>query len=446
MRELLSDQGTLYLHCDHHQNNHLKTILNEIFGNENLRNEIIWHYDIGHAPKNDFKKKHDTIYRYSKTGEYIYNEIRIPPSNEERYNKTDDDGRKYMVRGDTGKKVYADKGQVEDDVWTYYKSDRFRTLNSMATERREVNYPTQKPEALIKRIIKASSNKGDLVFDCFMGSGTTQAVAMKMGRKFLGADINLGAIQTTTSRLERIMKKSKEKKDRYLNFELYNVNNYDIFRNPTEAKNLLIKALEINPLERNNLYDGEKDGRKVKIMPINRIATKADLNDLITNFPYKEFEKRKDKSPNQPVEELLLVCMGHEPDLVANLEKEVNYNLDIEVVDILRDKKELTFKRNSEVDIDINKGVLEINNFYPLNLLQKLSLMKENIEDWKQLVESILIDWNYNGEFLEPDIIDVPDLNEIVKGRYMLPENVGEIRIKITDLLSEVLEVTVNNE
>jgi hypothetical protein len=138
--------------------------------------------------------------------------------------------------------------------------------------------------------------------------------------------------------------------------------------------------------------------------------------------------------------------MGHEPDLVANLEKEVNYNLDIEVVDILRDKKELTFKRDSEVDIDINNGILEINNFYPLNLLQKLSLMKENVEEWKELVESILIDWNYNGEYLEPDVIDVPEDDELVKGRYMLPENVGEIRVKITDLLSEVLEVTANNE
>jgi NDP-sugar pyrophosphorylase family protein len=115
-------------------------------------------------------------------------------------------------------------------------------LYSNSSERED--YPTQKPEELLERIIDASTDPGDIVFDCFMGSGTTQAVAMKMGRKFLGADINLGAVQTTTSRLERIMTNSKNEEDKYLNFELYNVNNYDIFRNPTEAKELLIKALE----------------------------------------------------------------------------------------------------------------------------------------------------------------------------------------------------------
>ncbi|PTV93158.1 site-specific DNA-methyltransferase (adenine-specific) [Halanaerobium saccharolyticum] len=436
MRELLSDKGSIFLHCDYRKAHHLRCIMDEIFGENMLRNEIIWCYTGPSGAKDNFPRKHDNILFYSKTNEFDFKGDYIPyksgiHNTGQVFDSTDGDEDKIDE--------LKERGKLVEDWWTdIYPTSRVRS--------ELLGYPTQKPLGLLKRIVRASTEKGDIIFDCFMGSGTTQAVAMKMGRKFLGADINLGAVQTTTSRLERIMSNSKNEEDKYLNFELYNVNNYDIFRNPTEAKELLIKALEINPLTRNNLYDGEKDGRMVKIMPINRIATKADLNDLIANFPYKEFEKRKDKNPNQPVEELLLVCMGHEPDLVANLEKEVNYNLDIEVVDILRDKKELTFKRDSEVDIDINNGILEINNFYPLNLLQKLSLMKENVEEWKELVESILIDWNYNGEYLEPDVIDVPEDDELVKGRYMLPENVGEIRVKITDLLSEVLEVTANNE
>ena len=289
-----------------------------------------------------------------------------------------------------------------------------------------------------------------------MGSGTTQAVAMKLGRRFIGADINLGAIQTTTKRLVKVAielsgdGQTKLKTDDedgidtyYTGFNVYNVNNYDLFRNPIEAKELLIEALEVQPMVQNNLYDGEKDGRMVKIMPVNRIATKADLADLITGFDYKTFERKKNEKPNKPVEKILLVCMGHEPDIAASLQKEVSFQLDIEVVGILRDRAELEFKRDTEANVVIKDGHLEIETFYPMNLLQKLSIMKEDIEDWKELVDSIMIDWDYDGEVLKPDVVDIPEKNEIVKGTYKLPDKTGEIRIKITDLLSESLEVDV---
>ena len=108
-----------------------------------------------------------------------------------------------------------------------------------------------------------------------MGSGTTQAVAMKLGRRFLGADINLGAIQTTTKRLigiaQELSQQTLDADDvKYTGFEVYNVNNYDFFRNPVEARDLIIQALEIQPFEQSNVWDGEKDGRMVKIMPVNR--------------------------------------------------------------------------------------------------------------------------------------------------------------------------------
>src|SRR5690606_20048558 len=118
-------------------------------------------------------------------------------------------------------------------------------------------------------------------------------------------------------------------------------------------KDLLIKALEIQPIPNNSLYDGEKDGRMVKVMPVNRIATRADLNELITGFDYKIFERRNDQNPGKPVEYLLLICMGHEPDLAAHLQNEVPYKLDVEVVDILRDKSNLEFKRDSEAEITV---------------------------------------------------------------------------------------------
>lgn len=329
------------------------------------------------------------------------------------------------------------QGDIIDSVW----SD-IPPVNPVAKER--CNYPTQKPEKLIERIINASTNEGDIVFDCFMGSGTTQAVAMKLGRKFIGADINLGAIQTTTKRLITIADSLEDVSDKYTGFEVYNVNNYDFFRNPVEARDLLIEALEVQPFPQSGIWDGELDGRMVKIMPVNRIATKADLEELKANLPYKTYEKRKEENPNQPVERITIVCMGHEPDLKAALESELSgYKLDIEIVDILRDKADLQLKREAEAEIVREGNKLVIRAFYPMNLMQKLSLQKEFVEDWRQLVESIMIDWNYDGVVMQPTITNVPGKNEMVLGIYDIPEDAGTIKVKITDLLSESLEMEV---
>lgn len=292
-----------------------------------------------------------------------------------------------------------------------------------------------------------------------MGSGTTQAVAMKLGRRFIGADINLGAVQITTKRLlgiatelnqqsqqQSLEVEEEEIKTYYTGFEVYNVNHYDVFRNPVQAKELLIEALEIHKLEQSNLFDGEKDGRMYKIMPVNRIATRTDLNELIAGFDYKAFDRRKAEHPNKPVEHITLVCMGHEPDLAAQLKREVlPYELDVEVVDILRDRQDLQFKRDSEAAIAIKGNYLVIEKFYPMNLLAKLSLEKEKVDDWRELVESIMIDWNYDGAVLEPSITDIPSRNELVSGKYEIPDGAGTIRVKITDLLSESLEQEVNH-
>lgn len=323
-------------------------------------------------------------------------------------------------------------------------------INWEAKER--TGYPTQKPEFLLERIILSTTKENGLVLDFFMGSGTTQAVAMKLGRRFIGADINLGAIQTTTKRLIKVasdLQKQQPKLDEdapthYTGFEVYNVNNYDVFRNPLEAKDLLADALEIQRFPAGNLFDGEKDGRLIKIMPVNRIATRADLNDLITGFDYAGFEQHKNEQPSRPVEKLTLVCMGHEPDLKAQLQKEVgSYLLDIEVVDILRDRQDLQFKRDSEAQIVIENGELVIEQFYPMNLLGKLSLQQENVTDWRELVESVMIDWNYDGAVLSQPLTDIPDKTSLVKGRYKVPADASNIRVKITDLLSESLEMDV---
>lgn len=458
-RELLSDTGSIYLHCDWHKAHYIRMIMDEVFGIDNFRNEIIWCYDKWVSPSRDFQKNHDNIYKYSKTNDFKANTIR---EIDEKRQFTLDRGYTTNLLKNGEKQLIVYKGQEnKPNIQELINSGKFvrviykepegnpikdywvmNILHPKALER--TDYPTQKPEQLIERIIEASSDKGDIVFDCFMGSGTTQAVAMKLGRKFIGADINLGAIQTTTKRLLNIAEENKLFDDKYKGFEVYNVNNYDFFRNPIEAKDLLIQALEIQKYDGNNVYDGELDGRMVKIMPVNRIATKADLEELKANLPYNTFESRKNEHPNDPVEKITLVCMGHEGDLKASLEQSLSeYKVDIQIVDILKDKADLQLKREAEADIQRIGNKLVIKSFYPLNLMQKLSLEKEYVEDWKQLVESVLIDWNYDGAVLQPIERDIPEKNEFVKGEYEIPSDAGKIKVKITDVLSETLEVEV---
>lgn len=446
LRELLASDGTLFIHCDASKGHHLRCLADEIFGETHFKNEIIWYYENKLGTGGEaIDSRHDSLLVYTKGKVWTYNEILEPVKKVKLQPVTQKiDNERVWLRDEEGNRLYQEGGGERPigDVWT------IPIINPVANER--TGYPTQKPERLLERIILSSSNPNDLIFDCFMGSGTTQVVAMEHGRRFIGADINLGAMQIASERLlgkaetlRSLQKKLiSDESPKYTGFELYNVNHYDLFRNPVQAKELIIEALEIQPLPSSIVYDGEKDGRLVRIMPVNRLATRADLNELIANFDYKALEKKHNENPNKPVEKLLLVCMGHEPDLAAHLQKEMlPFKLDIEVVDILRDRSKLEFKRDSEAKISSTETELVIEKFYPMNLLQKLSLFKENVEDWRELVESVMIDFNYDGAIFQPTLLDIPEKNELVAGKYEIPDDAGNIRVKITDLLSESLEV-----
>ena len=497
-RELLSDKGSIYLHCDWHRSHYLRGILDEVFGTVNFINEIIWQkIRTTKAQTIGFGNVHDVILVYSKTSNFVSKTIHVPY--DENYIKThykqDKNGRFYTdvsliqrgqgdaknfngitieppigmhwvwsqekidkafaegriifnSKGTPRKKQYLDdmEGNVVDDMWI----DIF-PINSQALE--SVDYPTQKPEALLERIIKASSNPGDLVFDCFMGSGTTQAVAMKLGRRFLGADINMGAIQTTTKRLiNRAKELNSQISDQtyYTGFEVYNVNDYEFFRNELEAKRLIIEALGMQPLPDNNLWDAELDGRMVAILGINRIATASEFEKIIANMDLAALSRKQGLNLTKPVEKVTFVCMGHDPNLKPMfLEKmeSLGLNIDLEIVDLLRDKKDLRFRRESDARVQIvsrqNKRFVEIQSFYPMNLLQKLSIEHQDIEDWRELVDSVLIDWNYDEVTFSPTTLDIPDKKDLVSGKYEVPEGAGRIHVKITDLLSESWEGTI---
>jgi len=235
LRDLLSEDGSIYVHLDWKKGHYVKTIMDEVFGEQNLEREIIWALKGAAGYKSlvkSFVRGHDTILYYSKNEKPIFNKEYLPYSEEQLKRFTEDkNGRKFKsITKD--KVIYLDeaKGVPITDVWTDIAS--FQTIvNSPEI----TGYPTQKPEALLYRIIKASSNPGDLVLDCFAGSGTTLAVAEKLGRRWIGVDCGKLAIYTMQKRLLNIAEskdlEDPQKKKKYGKpcrpFTLYNAGLYD---------------------------------------------------------------------------------------------------------------------------------------------------------------------------------------------------------------------------
>ena len=201
MRELLSDNGSIYVHCDWRVNSILRLALDDIFGPKNHRNQIIWHYQSGGRQENLFSRKHDNIFLYTKTNNWTFNTeaVGIPRGEGKRNNMKrgqDPDGRKFWSIKSAGKvyKYYDDEKITLADVWTDISHLQQR-------DPQRVGYPTQKPEKLLERIIRASSTANGLVADFFCGSGTTLIVAEKLGRRWIGCDLGRWGVHITRKRL-----------------------------------------------------------------------------------------------------------------------------------------------------------------------------------------------------------------------------------------------------
>lgn len=203
IKSVMSETASIYVHLDWHVGHYVKILLDEILGEENFQREIIWDIQVLSGYKTiapNWVRGHDSIFYYSKTVNRIFNKQKQPHKQEylDRFNKIDKDGRKYF--DGRGTIVYLDeaieKGKAVGDVWSDIMS-----FQQNATAAEKVDYSTQKPESLLERIIKASSNEGMVVADFFGGSGVTAAVANKLGRKFIHCDIGLNSIQTTRDRL-----------------------------------------------------------------------------------------------------------------------------------------------------------------------------------------------------------------------------------------------------
>lgn len=205
IKRVLKPTGSIYVHCDHAADYHLRLLMDAVLNPRNWRNSIVWSYKYGGRPKACFGNKHDTILFYSRSERYLFNSSAVRVPHEEaslaaNFRFTDEHGRRYRKgTWKSGKeyRYYADEGRTCDDVWTDLGS-----LHQADKER--LDYPTQKPLALLERIILASSNPGDLVMDCFVGSGTTVEASLKNGRNFIGCDITYLAIEKALARLAKL--------------------------------------------------------------------------------------------------------------------------------------------------------------------------------------------------------------------------------------------------
>ena len=286
MKDLLADEGAIYVHCDYRLNSQLRLILDEIFGKENFTNHIIWNYSTGGVSKEHFARKHDDILYYRK--------------NKENFNffpekVMDDRTEKSLKRAQNPTGARIDSSNTKKlplDVWN------ISVLNPMSTER--IDYPTQKPEELLEKIILSSSNEEDLICDFFAGSGTTAAVAEKLNRKWICSDLGKFSIHSIRKRMIEIQRKLKKEEKNWRAFEILNLGKYQrqhyIYdgkndrdeiktsikkKKEKEFKKLILDAYKATEIEGFKTIHGKKSDNLVSIGPINQPLSRNHVEEVI---------------------------------------------------------------------------------------------------------------------------------------------------------------------
>lgn len=358
MRDLLADDGSIYVHCDVRVGSFLKLVLDEIFGDDNFNSMVVWKRRSGIVQKtNQFGITTDFIFLYNKSDHFTYYPQYTTVDTEdyikERYTYKEPDGRIYKL-GDLSNpanrptlkyeyKGYAppDKGwavsrermeQMDREGRLHFPSDKSKRMmrkqyldewkgkpvqnlwddifhvNSQAQER--INYPTQKPETLLERIIKTSSNDGDVVADFFCGSGTTLAIAEKLGRRWIGSDLGKFAIHTTRKRIISVQRQLKKENKNYRAFEILNLGKYErqyyvgvnenlrdeekykqLECKEKEFVDLILHAYRAEAVTGFKTFSGKKTARLVAIGPINLPVTRDFINEIVKECLDKHLTK-----------------------------------------------------------------------------------------------------------------------------------------------------------
>jgi len=413
-----------------------------------------------------FVNNHDTLYWYSKGPSATYNLVTEPlekPKLLKRKRWEKESGKIVNVRDENGSLIYDEyEEQKVDDVWA------LDIIGATSGERSD--YPTQKPGTLLDRVILASSNPGDIILDCFLGSGTTAAVAQRLGRRWIGCDINTGAIQTTSKRVQTIIaeqikegKKPKQKKlegmerdgdnspePAQLGFTVWRVNDYDLQIQHNEAANLACEYIGVERTHGDAFFDGTLGKKLAKIIPFNHPLTPIDLEEL-----KKELDARPDED-----RDIKLVSLGME--LAAqnwlddwNRHRKGGAPNRIDVIELRTNPKYAGFIKHdpSTAKVSIKRAKdkikVEIKDFISPTIIKRLdmeqNIFKAKITDWRSMVDCVMIDTAYDGKIFNVAVSDVPEKKtDLVSGNYDLPfpDDKTTVAVKIIDMLGEEVLVT----
>lgn len=454
LKELLSETGSIYVHLDWHVGHYVKLLMDEVFGDDNLKNEIVWCYTGPSQTSKYFVRKHDNILFYTKTDNYTFNSetVRVP------YKKSTKFAGKTSFTGLTSeekRKELDERGKLMEDWWDDVAGIGY--AHGQIT-----GFATQKPEALLERIIKASSNPDDIVLDCFIGSGTTAAVAQKLGRRWIACDLNKGAVQLTSKRLQGIIKNQiSDKKDdkqlallkenslpKYTSFAVYKVNDYDLKILETESIELAVQHIGIQRTRTDSFFDGTFGKELVKIIDFNHPLTLLDLQLI-----QEELEKRPNEDRN-----ITIVCLGKELSVdpwIEEWNKKHPINK-LNVIELKTNPKYGSFliHKPDEAKVrmertDKTKGKVVIEDFISPTIIERLNmdnkLFKIKIPDFRSMIDTVLIDNNYNGKTFHIVYSDVPEKkDDLIKGEYEIEilENNTVVAVKIIDMLGEEVIIT----
>ncbi len=479
LRELLSEHGSLYLHCDWHKSHHLRFLLDEVFGAENFVNEIVWKKT--NSPKAQsikFGNQTDSIFLYSKGENFIFKKIykEMTDQSLRAFQHDDKDGKgpyqtialiaggsqvtpsrksfdfkgvhgHWLYKKETLEKFWSE-GRIYKTPSGYRLKDYLRDKEGSLVSNLWVDgavsplqarlFPTQKPEALLERIIKASSNEGSIVLDCFCGSGTTAAVAEMLGRRWIAADLNKGAIQTTIKRIQKVIraKNGDLAKQNGRGLIHYRVNNYD-FAKQNGFKKIIISKYGIRKDNGDLFFDGVVDGKLAKIIDMNRPLNRLDIQIIKDEIAQNRPEEIRD---------IVVFCNGAELGIVAELAQEKSPINRIRVCDIQEDG--VITERPAEADVRIRKkgkkALVEIVDYISPTILARLevdrTLFEEQVGDYRAQIDCVLIDTDYDGECFRIVESDLPKRKtDLIRGRYevRLPRVGAQVAVKIIDMLGE---------
>lgn len=387
MRELLSETGSIYVHIDWHIGHYLKLILDDIFGKDNFINEIIWNYKSGGTSDKYFARKHDTILLYRKTKKYKFN-----VQKEKSYNR--------------GFKPYRFKGveEFEDEIGWYTcvnMKDVWQIDMVGRTSSERVNYGTQKPEKLLERIIKASSDEGDLVLDCFMGSGTTGAVAERLGRRWIMTDLGKPATMIARKRLidqeaEPFLYQSIGDYQK----EQFEQSEFKTIRDLSHVVMNLYGALPFNDNELRNNLGYIKD--KKTLVLVDSPSKLTGYNTLIKAQKLRNTYKGGwDK----------VVVLGW--NFVQDIGQKIS-NLNDSKLDVLVIPPDLLeqLKTKAKANKLIRSGSLRFSS------LQYLTIKPPQIEEYNSELETLTIELD-NYVLLSPDALPLDDKNKRILTKHM---------------------------